>query len=86
MPIERAFVSGGGETPLIESAKDLTGRSAKLLLDADGNVEVVRVLLAHHAAVSTANKMGSTSIVNAAIRSDARVVRMLRPMPQDPQR
>jgi ankyrin repeat protein len=59
-----AFVSGGGETPLIESAKDLTGRSAKMLLDAGANP-------------NAQDKMGNTALHLAALNGNLEVVRLL---------
>jgi N-acyl-D-amino-acid deacylase len=59
-----AFVSGGGETPLIESAKDLTGRSAKLLLDAGANP-------------NGQDKMGNSALHVAAFNGNSEVVRLL---------
>jgi ankyrin repeat protein len=59
-----AFVSGGGETPLIESAKDLTGRSAKLLLDSG-------------ASPNAQDKMGNSTLHMAALNGNVEVVRLL---------
>jgi ankyrin repeat protein len=59
-----AFVSGGGETPIMESAKDLTGRSAKLLLDAGANP-------------NAQDKMGNTALHVAALNGNVEVVRVL---------
>jgi len=53
------------------------GNSALHLAASNGNVEVVRLLLAHHAVVNVANKMGSRPIISAAVRSDPDIVRML---------
>lgn len=61
-----AFVSGGRETPLIESANDVTGGTARLLLDAGADV-------------NAADGTGSTALMWAAYKEsgDPAVVSML---------